>query len=127
VNAGKLRHQVQILAPVTNRDSYGQNVQTWTPFLTTWASIQQLRGTMLALAQARTTTAISTHLITIRANPAIRETHRVQFQATPADSIITEFDTQPSCSGSVMYTITSILDPDTRGRQMNLLCSVVKA
>ena len=142
MNAGKLRHRVIILAPVASRDTYGENLHTWTPVLTVWASIQQLRGVLLALAQARTSTAIATHCITVRYNAAINENQRVQFGPALSqdfDSLTgTEFDAMDSTvfdamtgtetgNPPVIYTITSILDPDTRRRQMNLLCVAVKA
>lgn len=108
LKAGKLRHPITILAPNPTRDSRGQSIQSWTAILSTWGSVEQLRGQSLILAQAKTSTAIATHLITTRANTLITETCRVQFGAT-------------------LYSITSILDPDSRGREMKLLCQVVKA
>ena len=142
MKAGKLRHQISILAPTVNRDSYGQNSQIWTPILSgVWASIQQLRGTLLSLGKADATTDIATHLITVRANSKILETHRIQVgpSLTPFDAMAsgyfdgltsTAFDQMTSLQSGplpLVYTITSILDPDTRGREMGLLCTAVKA
>lgn len=108
MKAGRMRHPISILQAVVNRDAFGENIQTWTDILDTWGEVLQLRGSLLALAQARTATVTATHSITVRANVLILPTCRVQF-------------------GEVFYTITSILDPDSRGRQMTLLCTVVTA
>lgn len=44
LDPGELRHQVQLSALDTSQDNYGQPLNTWTPYRTTWASIRLLSG-----------------------------------------------------------------------------------
>jgi SPP1 family predicted phage head-tail adaptor len=134
---GRLRHRITFLSPSSNRDLYGDNRQIWTPTLTTWGEILQLRGTLLALAQAKATTAVATHSITMRHNPRVTETMRVQYGPTPFTALTSAFfaaliSSQFDCLAGVttppplVYTINSILDPDTTASRLTLLVSVVK-
>lgn len=143
MDAGKLKHRITFLAPVVNQDTYGQNVQTWTPVFTRWASVNQLRGALLAIAQAKTVTATATHAITLRYDPEITETMRIQFGADTQDDFdtltIAEFDAL-TVSGfgelvtgaeyrprPTIYTINSIIDPDSGQHQLNIIATVVRA
>ena len=44
IRAGRLRHRVTVQRPVTSRDSYGQDVITWTSAGDVWAAVEPLRG-----------------------------------------------------------------------------------
>jgi SPP1 family predicted phage head-tail adaptor len=44
LDAGELRHQVQLAALDASQDGFGQPLNTWTPYRTTWASIRLLSG-----------------------------------------------------------------------------------
>lgn len=44
INPGELRHQVQLCHSDPAQDNFGQNINTWTPYRTTFASIRGLSG-----------------------------------------------------------------------------------
>jgi SPP1 family predicted phage head-tail adaptor len=44
INAGELRHQVQLCHRNATQDNFGQPVNTWMPYRTTMASIRNLSG-----------------------------------------------------------------------------------
>jgi SPP1 family predicted phage head-tail adaptor len=139
MEAGKLRKRIYFYAPVANRDANGENIQTWVQQFGAWASIDQLRGSLLALAQAKTATATATHSITIRWNPQVVSTWRIQQGFTSGDfDTLTDsdfdalsdeqFDYLGDGGGRTptIYTINSILDPDSRTRQQTILATVVR-
>lgn len=65
MRAGDLRRRITLQTRDTTRDSYGQQVTTWTDFMTgVPADIQSLAGRELLAAQA--TYSEATHLIVIR-------------------------------------------------------------
>ena len=51
MQAGKLRHRVQIQAPTDVRDDHGGNTRTWTTIATVWGSVEPLSGRELFEAQ----------------------------------------------------------------------------
>lgn len=44
IRSGELCHQVKLAGKSVTQDSFGQPLNTWTPYLTTRASIAQLSG-----------------------------------------------------------------------------------
>ena len=44
VDPGELRNQIQLASSSATVDGFGQALNTWTPYLTTWASIRLLSG-----------------------------------------------------------------------------------
>ena len=72
LTASDLRTLVTVEGPTSTPNAYNESVQTWTPVVATWGCIVQLRGALLALAQARTLAATATHSVTIRYNDRIR-------------------------------------------------------
>jgi SPP1 family predicted phage head-tail adaptor len=52
MQAGPLRHRVQIQARSATRGTHGGTVETWTPQATRWAAVEPLQGRdLLAAAQ----------------------------------------------------------------------------
>jgi SPP1 family predicted phage head-tail adaptor len=66
LNAGLLRHRVQIQQRSSAQDSYGQQSMIWTTVATVWALIEPLSSRELLAAQA--VQSDTTHQITVRYN-----------------------------------------------------------
>lgn len=64
LNAGELRHQIQIQSASTTPDSVGQLQKTWSTVRTPWASIEAITGR--ELYQAGELTSQVTHVIKMR-------------------------------------------------------------
>lgn len=64
MQAGNLRHRVQLHAKTVTRDGFGAETVTWTRQATLWAQVQVIGGAeLISVDQAATTL---THTITIR-------------------------------------------------------------
>ncbi len=44
MQAGKLRHRIELQTRTITKDSYGQEIETWTKLADVWASVNPLRG-----------------------------------------------------------------------------------
>lgn len=75
MQAGKLRHRVQIQAATIAQDAYGEPAKTWGTLYDTWASIEPLR--MREYLQGQQTQAQTTHRIRIRWHDGIHTGMRV--------------------------------------------------
>ena len=99
--AGRLRHRVALQQPVTTKDSYGQDVVTWTHVATVWASLEPIRGREYFEAQQHGNE--TTVRIVMRAQGSlIKPTWRV-------------------LHGSDVYEIVSVIDPQKRGDYLELM------
>lgn len=101
MKAGKLRHRITIQKATEAPNAYGEMVQTWGTFATVSASVEPLRGRELWAAggqQARVTTRIR-----IRYLRGVTSKMRVLF-------------------GSRAFEIESIIDPEERNAEMQLMC-----
>jgi SPP1 family predicted phage head-tail adaptor len=58
IRAGELCHRVSFSHASATQDSFGQPINTWTPYLTTRARIENLSGQQLFQAQEFTSQAI---------------------------------------------------------------------
>jgi SPP1 family predicted phage head-tail adaptor len=100
-----LRHIVTIDEPVTSQDDTGEEIVQWQPYGKTFAAIEPLRGrelTILGGIQAASDTRIK-----LRWAPAFKRITpkwRIRFQDT-------------------VYNIESIINVDTRYREMEVMCS----
>lgn len=56
-SAGILRHRLVIEVNAPRQDAHGQNIPSWGPHATAWASIEASTGQQLELAAANTHTA----------------------------------------------------------------------
>jgi SPP1 family predicted phage head-tail adaptor len=79
MEAGKLRHQVELQRVAVAVDSHGDQTKTWTTIATVWASIEPLSGR--EFLQASQTMSDVTVRIKLRAYPGITLTpkDRVKF------------------------------------------------
>ena len=76
MKAGKLRHEVTIQSNSKANDSYGQAISSWSDLASTYAHIENLRGSELFQAQS-VESRINTK-ITIRWVDGVRSNMRVQ-------------------------------------------------
>lgn len=150
MRAGALRTRVTFIQGPTGRNAYNERATStdyanWTPVLSTWATIQPLRGGLLELAQASTATQTATHSVTIRYNPSVRVTHRIVVGgpiAVPHVPVSWEsmtdddwndftFDSEPvtpieNPAPVIHYTIQAgPLDVDNRHQMMQFVCTQV--
>lgn len=78
MRAGELDRRIQILVRTREQDSVGQMIETWTPVLTTWASIEPKPGGEQFQADQVVATAV--RLFRIRRRADLRPTvegHRI--------------------------------------------------
>jgi len=107
VRAGRLRHQVTLQKPVTNQDTYGQDVATWTDVATVWAGVEPLKGREFYDAQ-QVNAELSVRVV-IRYRSDVAATWRVKH-------------------GDRAYAIQQPpIDPDMRHRELQLMCSELPA
>jgi len=102
LQAGKLRHRVEIVTPDAQQDSAGGWVIDQTSlFLTVWASVEALSGRELYAAQQQVSEV--THKIVIRWRTGILSSMCVLFEDR-------------------FFQIMAILNPDGRHKLLILLC-----
>lgn len=99
---GELRHRVAIQKTTTVQDEFGQPIETWQDVCTVWAKIEDLSGREYLIAKQIPANELTTR-ITIRWQNDIEPTMRI-------------------IAGQRIFDIQSIVDPDGRGRQLQLMC-----
>lgn len=102
--AGKLRHRVTFQRLVDGQDAYGQPVQTWTDVVTVWAAVEPIRGREY-FAAAQVSSEVTTR-IRVRYQPGMTPDMRVRF-------------------GARVYGIISVIDPEERHQELQLMCKEV--
>lgn len=103
MDAGKLRHYVELQRRTTTLDRHGDQVQEWATIGRAWASIEQLSGReFMAATQAMSD-------ITVR----IRIRARLDLALTPKDRVR---------YGARTFDIRHIADWGDRGVEHQLLC-----
>lgn len=106
MRAGKLRHRVTIQRAVEEQDEFGAAVETWVNVGQVWASVEPLRGREYFQAegvQAETDTRIRMRYYKEAIVPKMRVVH-----------------------GATIYDIESVIDVETRGRELELMCRVLR-
>jgi SPP1 family predicted phage head-tail adaptor len=101
---GRLRHRITIQQPSTAQNTYGEPGTTWSDLATVWGSIEPLRGREYFAAQE--IQAEVTTRIVIRHRADVSPTMRVNY-------------------GSDTYLIESVINPDNRDRELQLMCRQV--
>lgn len=99
--AGKLRHMVSILKPVTAQSETGEALTTWQEHGKAWASIEPIQGQEYWQA-AQMQSDVSTK-ITIRHLAGVLPQMRVAF-------------------GDQLFLIVSVIDAQLCGKTMQLMC-----
>lgn len=83
MNAGKLRHRLQLQAPIESADSVGgQNLsldENWNTYATVWGMVEPLGGR--EFMNADQVVQEGTHRITIRGRQPIQANHRIVYKA----------------------------------------------
>lgn len=105
MEAGKLRHRLEIQEATEQQDSVGEPIKTWSKLRTVWGSVQPLSGREYLLSQQ--VTPEQTHRIMLRYTPELTVRHRIVFDSRHFD-------------------INSIIDVDERHIELELLCSEAK-
>jgi len=102
MRSGELRHRVVIQQATTTHDEYNQPIQTWQDFVTVWAKVEDLSGREYFAAQERESAEVKTR-VTIRYRTDVQPNMRV-------------------VSGSRTFEIVSVIEPDGRKRELQLMC-----
>lgn len=103
-NAGKLRHRITIQEHVTGQDEFGQPRDDWRDVTTVWAAVEPLRGREYFAAQQ--VQADVTARIRIRYRKGIRPEMRSLYDGR-------------------LYDILSVIDPEERHQELQLMCREV--
>jgi SPP1 family predicted phage head-tail adaptor len=101
MQAGKLRHRVTIEEATLTRDGFGGQVETWAEWITCWASVEPLQGREF-LEGRREEAGVDTR-IRIRYRSGVLPGMRVTW-------------------GDHTYDIESVIEPESRRRELVLMC-----
>jgi SPP1 family predicted phage head-tail adaptor len=102
MQAGNLRHRVELQRVAVALDSHGDSVETWSTLATVWASIEPLSGR--EFLQASSTTSDVTVRIKIRGGVALTPKDRVKY-------------------GDRLFDIRHVIDWGGRGVETQLMCT----
>lgn len=102
--AGRLHHRVTIQEHVTGQDEFGQPIDTWADVATVWAAVEPLRGREYFAAQQ--VNAEVTARIRTRYRKGVRPSMRVLYDGR-------------------LYDILSVIDPEERHQELQLMCREV--
>jgi SPP1 family predicted phage head-tail adaptor len=140
MESGQLRKLLTIESPVSAQDNYGQDVLGYVFVATVWGSINTLSGRQLALSQANTITATSTHQIRIRYRTGLLPTHRITYETSGTlfaymtdqqFAVLTSAQFAALVSTSPTpprrFAIDTISDPEERHRELVLTATEIKA
>jgi len=102
VRIGALRKRITIQEIASTKDGLSGVVEAWADWQTVWASIDPLRGDEYFAAKQFNVEL--THKITIRYRSGLTPTMRVLY-------------------GARVFSISAILNPDERNRELVLMCT----
>ncbi|MCG3168188.1 MAG: hypothetical protein POELPBGB_03988 [Bacteroidia bacterium] len=102
--AGALRHRVILQTVTETRDAVGGVVESWATTATVWAAVEPLRGR--EFFQARAEQAGVDTRIRVRYRTGLTPKMRVSW-------------------GTHTYDIEAVIEPDSRRRELHLMCSEV--
>jgi SPP1 family predicted phage head-tail adaptor len=72
---GKMRHRIELQSFSASKDSFGQEIKTYTTYATVWADVRQISGREMLNAQAAQSEI--TYRIYVRYNASIVITDRI--------------------------------------------------
>ena len=101
MRAGRLRHRLKLQEATETRDGHGGITRGWVTYSVRWASVEPLRGQELFAAQQ--INAEITHRVRLRYCDDLTASHRLVF-------------------GSRSLNILSILNPEERNRELEVMC-----
>jgi len=105
MKAGKLRHRIQLLAPMPTQNSTGEEILSYSPLAYAWAEVRPLSGR--ELERAKVVAAEVSHEVVMRYMTLLNEQCLVLF-------------------GTRHFQINAILNTDERNVELRLLCTELK-
>lgn len=102
MRSGDLRHRIEIQAPGTTQNDYGEILPAWSHFASVWAAIEPISGREYFAAQQMQ--AEVSHRIRIRYISGVVPTMRI-------------------LHGLRVFSIESVQNRDERDRELVLLCA----
>lgn len=103
IRAGELDRRVVLQQRSSSKDTYGQQVMTWTDVATLWANIRPLSGREMLTAGAINSEL--SHVVTIRYRSGVTPAMRLTY-------------------GGQVFNILSVIDPEMAHVSLELQCSV---
>lgn len=104
MRAGQLRQRVTIQEKSVTRNSYGEEVITWSDVATVWASVEPLSGREFLDAQ--------------RAGAEVTTRIRIRYRSGIAPEMRVTY-------GDHVYDIKAVIDVEERHREIQLMCREV--
>ena len=107
IQSGRLRHRIVIQSPTETQDTYGEPIKTWTTFLTTWASVEPLKGR--EYWESQQVNAEVTYKITMRHRPGLNPKMRVSWDDRTFEikNILNDFERDRRLTLMVTESVTS--------------------
>lgn len=104
MRAGQLRDRVTLQEVTETRDSFGAVVEAWSDVATVWAEVADLSGREYFDAQ--------------QTNAELKTRIRIRYRSGVVPKMRAVF-------GSRVFDIESVIDPDSRRRELHLMCKEV--
>jgi SPP1 family predicted phage head-tail adaptor len=101
MNSGDLRHKIILQKLDQQADSYGERRETWSDFMTVWASIKPVSGREFFAAEAVNSEV--SHKILIRYRPGVTASMRVKYKDR-------------------YFAVSAVLDFEERHEVLQLMC-----
>lgn len=101
MRSGQLRHRIDLQTKVASRGTFGEETITWRTEATVWGSIEPISGREYFLAYQVQSEV--THRIRLRYYKGVRPDWRIKF-------------------GSRVFDILSVINPEEKNSEMNLMC-----
>ncbi len=102
MQAGRLRHRIELQSATETRNEYGEATASWSTYATVWAAVEPLRGAERYSAQQAQAEEITR--VVIRFRDDVSPKHRVKY------------------GGRYLY-INSVINPRERSRTLELMCT----
>ena len=100
MRTGRLRHRVKIQDYTESQNTFGETTKTWTDYATVWAAIEPVKGR--EFWESQQVNAEITTKITMRYLAGIKPKMRILY-------------------GIRIFEIDSVINPDERNRELQLL------
>ena len=103
MRAGTLRQRVQLQEKQVVRDTFGAEVVTWATLATVWGAVEPLQGREFLDAQQ----------IQAEISTRIRMRYRGDITVSPEKRVVW---------GAHVYDVLAVIEPETRRRELVLMC-----
>jgi len=107
IQSGRLRHRIVIQSPTETQDTYGEPIKTWSTFLTTWASVEPVKGR--EYWESQQVNAEVTYKITMRHRSGLNPKMRVSWDDRTFEikNILNDFERDRRLTLMVTESVTS--------------------